>query len=474
MSSLKINELLVYRWRYWLGYLFVGLALIGILVFAGLYLPGGISNQEIQSVITSDSIDYSNLDTLAIPNLPYHVLQKLSLDILGASIFSIKLPSIILSFLSIVGMIILLQRWFKPRIGILASVIAITTGQFIFIAQDGTAGIMYLFWSVWLILLADLIARYRKFRTLLAILFCILAVLSLYTPLSIYIMVALSISIILHPHLRYLIRQASRPRLLIGATFTALLFISLGMAIYKSPNLGIELLGVPSVWPNIGENISLLGAQYFGFSHPGETNLLTPFFELGSMIIIAIGIYNVYRNRAAVKSYIITIWILCLVPLIILSPEYTSITFLPLVLLLASGIGALLSYWYTLFPRNPYARIVGLVPIVVLVTVLLLSGVDRYMYAYRYDPSIVHSFSNDLRLIPQNTDNIVVADEEIEFYNIIAKHNNITVSSSPISNSFLATRMAHKDYDGYDITNIITSCRAEQGDRFYLYKKTEK
>ena len=472
MGKIKISELFIYRWRYVIGYGLVGIGLIAALVFAGMYLPGGISNQEMQSVIKSNSVNYTNLESLAVTNLPYHLLQKACIALLGVSIISIKLPSIILAFLSAIGIILLLRRWVKPSVGVLASLIAVTTGQFLFIAQDGTPGVLYLFWSVWLILLAFLITCKPKFRLPLKIAFFVMAALSLYTPLSIYTLIALASAILLHPHLRYLTRQLSKIQLAIGIVVAGLLLTPLIITITKNPSLGLTLLGIPTQWPNFGANLASLGAQYLGFIKPGGTTLMTPFFELGSMLIIALGAYHVIRTRSAARSYVIALWIICLIPIIILNPSFTSIAFLPLVILLASGLSTLLSRWYKIFPLNPYARIGGLIPIIILVTVLVFSGVDRYLYGYKYDPDIVPNFSKDLNLIPTETKNIVVSDNELPFYQVVASHSkHLSVSTTPNSDTFLATREAKRAFPGYEIAQIITTSNYYQSDRFYLYKK---
>jgi len=473
MGKFKISELFIYRWRYYIGYGIIAIGLIAILILAGLYSPGALSNQEMQSVVTSSSINYSNFGSMTIINLPYHALQQAILAIFGVTVFSIKLPSIILAFLSAIGLVLLLKKWFKPSIGVLASLIAITTGQFIFIAQNGTPDILYLFWPVWLILLASYIStQEKKYRLFYKILFCIMAALSLYTPLSLYVLIALATAIVLHPHLRYLIRQLSRFKLIIAMAIATVLLIPLIITLIKTPSLGLQLLGIPTKWPNFGANFASLGAQYLGFARPGGTTLMTPFFELGSMLIIAGGLYHLVRTWVTAKSYVIGLWLLCLLPIIILNPDYTSVTFLPLVLLLASGLSLLLSHWYGLFPRNPYARIGGLIPVIILVAVLVSSGADRYIYGYRYDPNIAPNFSRDLKLIPKDTKNLVVSGDELAFYNVVAKYNKqYAVSTVPTTDTFLATRAAQQDTNHYQISQIITSSLSYQSDRFYLYTK---
>lgn len=472
MIRLDITQFLMYRWRYILGYSLVAIALIVVLIFVGLYLPGGISTLEMQSVVKSSSISFSNLGSMAITDLPYHLFQKTCFAIFGVSIISIKLPSIIIAFLAASGLALLLRLWFKPNVGVLASLIAITTGQLLFIAQDGTPGIIYMFWSVWLMLLATLVSRQQKFRKLLAFIFFVMAALSLYTPLSIYIFIALIGAVFFHPHLRFLLKQIPKKEIIIGTIITLLLLIPLIVNIIKDPGSILTLIGIPSKWPDMSNNLAMLGAQYFGFAQPSGTTNMTPFFELGSSLIILIGIYYVIKNHVTAQSYIIMLWIACLLPAVILNPNLTYVTFLPLVLLLASGLRLLLAHWYELFPLNPYARIGGLIPLTILVGVLVYSGADRYIHGYRYDPTIVSSFSKDIEIIPKNANILMVSASELNFYKVIAKYNKkLIIETIPVGNSFLATRAAKTQFTGYKIEKIITSPRSEQGDRFYLYKK---
>lgn len=473
MSKLDITDYAIYRWRYWIGYGLIITILISVLAFTGFFLTGGISSQEMQSVVISNTLNFGNLNTLAIADLPFHTLQHASISLLGVSALSIKLPSIILAFISIVCAIILIRIWFKPSVSILVALIAISTGQFLFMAQDGTPNGMCLVWSTTLLLVASIISQTHRFRKILIILFAILTILSLYTPLSGYMLVALASAIIIHPHLRYLTKQIPNIEIVIGTVVSLMLVTPLTISILKNPSLGLTLLGLPTKIPNFGANLAILAAQYLGFSKPGGLTIMTPFFELGSMIIITLGVYVVAKNHVTAKSHVIAIWSLMLAPLVIINPNLAVVTLFPMVLLLAKGMSKLLSYWYGLFPLNPYARIAGLIPIIILVTVLVLSGMDRYVYGYRYDPKIVPNFSRDLKLIPKNTKNIVVSKNELAFYRVVEIRNKtFKVTTTPISDTFLATHDAKKQFDGYNIKRIITTSNTNNSDRFYLYTKT--
>ena len=305
------------------------------------------------------------------------------------------------------------------------------------------------------------------------VLFCASAALSLYTPTSIYILITFVLVAFIHPHLRSIFRKIPRVQIVAGLSAALLLIIPLIIMLVISPKFGLQLLAIPTTMPDVWANIQLLASEYFNFASPGGTTAITPFFELGSMLIIAVGIYYVIKTRTSAKNYILILWLIVLVPFLIINPSYTSMTFLPLVLLLASGFSELLLYWYDIFPYNPYARVGGLIPIIILVSVLVLSGVNRYIYEYIYDPNIVPNFSYDLKLIPKDAKNIVVSNQEYAFYEAYAVHSkkDIVVTTEPASDNFIASHDAMDSMSGYNIKNIITSSLSKNSDRFYELSK---
>lgn len=473
MATLDLTKSLLYRWRYIVGYTVIGLLLAGLLIFAGLYVPGGISPEEMAATVRSNSVSPTDITTWGITSLPYYMLQEAIFHTFGVYDFTIKLPSLILALLSAIGLILLLRRWFKPNIAVLASAIAITTGQFLFVAQNGNPGIMYIFWPIVLLLLGTQVTRGKRLRFLWKILFAISAALSLYTPLSIYPLLAIGIVTLLHPHLRHALRRLNKLKLATCVVIFAAFLAPLIFNIVRDPYLGALLLGYPSSGVlDIGANLMTILKQYFIFWEPSTTTLMTPVFGLGSVLLLGLGLYRLIRTRETTRSYLIITWILCLIPVLIVNPNFTSVIFVPSVLLIAAGLTSLITYWYRLFPRNPYARIAGLIPLVILVVVLIGSGLDRYIYGYHYDPNTSVNFSKDLKLIPKGTERLVVSKEELAFYTVVAKHrNSLKVSEQPTGDTFVATRKAKGEFTGYTVDRIITTTYTNDSDRLYVYKK---
>jgi hypothetical protein len=486
----KITDLVLYRWRYVLGYSIIGLTIAILLLLAGLYVPGGLTSSEINSTVTSNGLSLTSFEAFtpkSVINLPYNLLQRISTEALGVTNLSIKLPSLLLGAVSAFGMILLLQMWFRRNVAVLTTVLIITTGQFLFVAQNGTPSIVYIFWSVWLLVAAMMISRRAKFLVAWKIALFSVAALSLYTPLSVYILVALSSAIILHPHLRYLVRQLLRARLKATiATICALLVMSpLIYAIVKDPSVGMTLLGVPDTMPDIKANLFTLLQQYFSFATPVAGVVMSPIYSLGSMVLIILGIIRLSTTNYTARSYIITSWVVLLLPVLLINPEFSTITFVPAMLLMAMGVSSILRSWYQLFPKNPYARIVGLLPLTILIGGMFVSGVSRYVYNYTYNPNTATYFSQDLHLIndqlgsknrPATT--LIVATDEQPFYVVVAEHYpGVTVATDSTANASPLTIVSHAAHKSADTTvpdYIVTNARANEADRFYIYKTDQK
>lgn len=479
----KVTDYFLYRWRFIVSYSIFGLAFAGLLVIAGLYIPGGLSQAETNSVVAAHALSLKSFDPNLIVNLPFHILQRVSLHFFGISPFSIKLPSLILGALSGVGMLLLLQTWFRRNVAVLTSVLIITTGQFLFIAQNGTPAISSIFLSVWLLVAATMVSRAHRFVGAWKVVLLSLAALSLYTPLSIYILLALSSAIILHPHLRYLVRQALKARLKVAiAIVVGLIVIApLVYAIVLHPPILNTLLGIPSEKVAVGAHILQIFKQYFDFLSPSSSTIMTPIYSVGSMILIFLGVLRLLTTNYTARSYIISAWVILLIPILIINPSNTAIAFVPAVLLLAMGVQTLISSWYQLFPRNPYARLAGLIPLVILVGGLLISGVDRYMYGYLYDPLTAENFSNDLSLVNQQLADkkpalIVVTPSELPFYQVVAAYHPGVVAAlaATPAETTIFSRAAHQTATLTTPWRIVTDGTTQNANRFYIYKTDQK
>src|SRR5664279_3211434 len=282
----QITEFLLYRWRYILGYILAGVVLAILLALAGFYSPGGLTTAEMDASVKASLVSYDHFDPAMVVNLPFSLLQKASFAIFGVKMLSIKLPSLILGFLSIVALLPLLIMWFKRNVALVTIGLVATTGQFLFVSQSGTPSILYIFYALWILLAATMVSRNAKFLVLWKILLFVLAALSLYTPLSAYMLIAMLLAATLHPHMRYIIRRLSPTKVAIATTLGVIIVAPLAYALIRNPATGLTLMGIPTSWPPIIDNFVLLFKQSFDFTSPHTGAIMTPVYGMVSVAII--------------------------------------------------------------------------------------------------------------------------------------------------------------------------------------------
>lgn len=477
----KLANLELYRWRYGIGYSFLALAGLALLVMVLFYVPGGLTHAEMQSVVATATLSFHSLNPDAVINAPYHVLQWLSIRTFGLTPFSVKLPSAVIAVLTMIGVIGLLRYWFRRNVAILTSIIVVTTGQFLFLAQNGTPEIMTIFWAVWILFAALMVSRAARFSTFWKVILFGTAALSLYTPLSIYMLVAVVSAGLLHPHLRYLIRQMSTLKVLVAIVFAAAIITPLGYAISLDHSVLLHLIGWPHLPIAWHHNAALLFNEYMNVTAPTHTPILTPIYGLGYVLLGILGIIHFVTTKYTARGYILTAWIVLLLVVVAFNPSDVAVTFVPVMLLVAMGIDSLFRRWYSLFPRNPYARIAGLVPLAVLLGGMISSGLIRYFNTYTYEPTKVRQFSPDLQIVNREVARtgsltLVVRSDQMAFYTVLAKYNphvqvTQTVTQPTTNHPVLVERGVQKQPSIDGLSRIVTDGLSHDADRFYLYQK---
>lgn len=481
MEKFKVINVDIYRWRYSLGYISVGILLFSLLIMGLFFIPDGITKQEMSSTVVSSNMSIQNFKPEMIVNAPYHLLQKLSFVLFEVSNFSIKLPSTILAFFSAIGMLLLLKKWFKQNVAVLTVLLMITTGNFLLLSQTGTDAIQYVFLATWLLLAATMSSEKSKHFLAWRIAFVSLAALSLYSPYGIYFLLAFISAVAVHPHLRHIVNSTSAKNITTDVLLGVVFIAPLAICAFLQPDILLRLIGVPSETVSLQANLSQLAHQYLNFMNPTNGAVLTPVFGLTSLLLAAIGLYRILSTKYTAKSYIIIGWIVIIIPIMILKPEQTSVTFVPILLCTAFCVDYLIRYWYKLFPSNPYARAAGLIPLGILVASIAFTGVEHFAYGYSYGKTLSSSLSKDLSLIRLETAEsktkatLRVSPEQESFYLAVKKYQkqaglSITTDASVRAEKLIVARNARASTDPLTPSKIITSSYYDASDRFYVYK----
>ena len=482
-----VTEYTLYAKRYLIGYLLVLALFIGILSIAAFYVPGALRQGEMQSALTSGALSMQSINPESVVNLPYYILQRLSFLTLGVTPFSIKLPSIILGALTAIGIFVLTRTWFRRNVAVITTAIAISSTQFLFLLQDGTPAILFSFITVWLLAACTFVTRSQLFTTFWKVVACVLMATALYIPLGIYVVLAIVITASLHPHIRYVIRRVARVRFTIALLLGLISVAPLIYAIIIKPSVALMLLGIPTEGLNLPASLLTAGQDLFGFFSTSNSHQLRPLYPLATTLLILIGIYKLLTVKYTARSYTVLILGACLTLLVAINPTHATALYPIAVLMIAMGIATLIVNWYKLFPRNPYARVAGLVPITVLVVGLVFSGLMRYMNNYTYNPNILSHYTTDLRLLDNTLAReaetkklqLVTAPSELPFYGLVAHYDSrfsANTTADPAATTIIFTKRAHKaePVPALPLSTIVTSQKSSDADRFYVYKNTAK
>ena len=131
-----------------ISYVVLGIAFVALLLTMPMFAQNGLSAGEIESATSSYYLGKNGILNGDLVDLPYRLLQKASIVIFGLSAYTIKLPSIIIGLLMGFLLILLLNRWFKNNVSLLASCLIILSTPFLFLAGSGTPLIMIVFWPI--------------------------------------------------------------------------------------------------------------------------------------------------------------------------------------------------------------------------------------------------------------------------------------------------------------------------------------
>lgn len=441
MKQSLLRQLLLYRYRYIIGFIaFICMALFLMIVRLDL-APTGISEAEMNSAVSSATIKLSQPLAQSFIDAPYHILQKASLSLLNITELGIRLPSIILSVATAMAFIYMVRRWFRMNVALITSFILITSSAFLTMARTGTPMIMTTFWlSIILLAVTNIIHPEGKSKLWLIVLL-VATPLSLYTPLMMYPLLAVGIAGLLHPHIRYIAKRTNTWKYIAAVAGIIILLTPLIMTVIQEPGRIKELTGIPLQAPTPGQlvtNTKFVLKSFLSIGSAVVGAIPQPIFGAATLIIIALGFLRVLADHYSARSYMLIIWTVFFIPLALLNPDKLLICLVPAYLFAAIGIESLIREWYKLFPLNPYARLVGLIPLIILLAGIMVSNTAQYFYGYFYGRPVVRynqQLEASRELLDTSAKNapatLVVRQNEYRFYDLLRRdYNRLTVTPS--------------------------------------------
>lgn len=478
MKKIIISNLFLYRHRFLIGYLILGIFFTALLFALPLVAQKDLSPAEIESATSSYYLGKAGIMEGDLTDLPYRVLQKFSIVIFGLSSYSVKLPSILVGLALGVLLILLLNRWFKTNVSLLASCLIVLSTPFLYLAGSGTPLIMLVFWPTLLLWLGSKIQGEKRPKPMYSFVFAIAMLFSIFTPYMVYFAAFCVLFVLFQPHLRFIIKDLPKLPLTIVILIIIGGFVLLGLNVVHRSSTIMELLFVKdfqvgNIFGNITSGLSTL----FSWHSSHESVFLSPLISLPIFALALIGLFSTTKGFFASRNSIASL--LIIFGLIIAGFNSSAIIFmiLPVSILVAHGLKYLLLKWYGLFPENPYARISALFPLTLLFGFMIIPQLLHYIYGYRYNPNVVSEFSDNVNVIRGNlNEGYLIVKDNHSFYKILENKSNIRVVNdfSEISNaSQIAILGTGQPPENYALSRIITSPKKDNSDIMYLYTVKE-
>ncbi len=477
MRKHKLTELFLYRHRFGIGYILLSLAFIGLLFLLPLISPRGLSTEEMQSAVDSYNVSLDSITSGAVVDLPYHLLQKASIEVFGLTTYTVKLPSIIIGLFLGVLLILLLNRWFKNNVALIASILTVLSTTFLYLVNFGTPLIMLVFWPTLLLWLGSKIQGVNRPRISYCFFFIFALILSVFTPYIAYLACFIFIFALAHPHLRHTIKSLPRIPFVIASTIAVAGISLIIFASIRNPSTGMGLFFSEDFsLRNYFANIRLGFLPFISWTGNIEGTLLSPMVGLPLLALAITGLVSTTKGFFASRNSIATLLFAFTFFITGFNPDSAILIILPLSILIAHGIRYILEKWYGLFPENPYARIFAIFPIGLFIGITIISGSTHYIFGYRYNPAVANQFQDDLTIIrnqlePNTTLLISGGTLEYDFYHILDAQGFCTVTSTPeTATAPVASLGKWSTYLKYLLYCIIPSPKSNDSDRIYIYK----
>ncbi len=473
MKKIIISKLFLYRYRFVIGYCLLGVAYVVLLLTLPLIAGTGLSEAEIESATSSYYLGKTGILNGDLVDLPYRVLQKFSIVLFGLSAYTIKLPSIIMGIILGLLLILLLNRWFKNNVSLLALCLVVLSTPFLFLAGSGTPLIMLVFWPTLLLWLGSKIQGEKRPKPSYCFLFAVAMLLSIFTPYMAYFAIFCVMFVLFQPHLRFVVKNL--PKLPLALVCLVLIggFTILGINIYHHPATIMELLFAENF--QLGDffgNIAAGLSPVFSWHNSLESVFLSPLLSLPLFALALIGLFSTTKGFFASRNSIATILLIFCLVITGFNPDAVIFFILPFSILIAHGIKYLLEKWYGLFPENPYARISALLPLTILFAFIIIPGLLQYINGYRYNPLVVNEFNYNLNIIKQNlTNETLLVKDHYDFYKILENKTEIKVVDNldGVEGNIASLGQLETLPTNYALNRIITSPLRENSDIIYLY-----
>ncbi len=374
------------------------LVTVGLLTLSVVFLLTNLST--VPNGYSQPEIDYfTNIaDGPMVPDnpiyLPIYLFHKLSLKVIRNDIQTLRIANAFLGLTSVIIMFNVIRVWRTTRAALLTCGLFITSTWFLIVTRSALPDVgVLLATSIAAIVVWFQSTKKHKFALIITVL--TLGAL-LYLPGLIWFVVAGAIW--KHKRIVYELRNSPLWYVIVSTIVFIIILIPL---LIQIDNLEFtkQLTGITPA--NLDVRVILSNVSRFIVNTFWDSSFKNSYgmgsqavFDIFTIILIITGAISLYKNRTRSRSRYILLSIIISAILIATSSSVPSIIILPYIMLIISGgIVWLLQQWLAVFPRNPFARNLGVVIVVIAVSLSAFYNSYRYFIAWPHMDSTKNNYS---------------------------------------------------------------------------------
>ena len=315
---------------------------------------------------------------------PYYLALLIPQYMNRYGLFSIRSVSNVFGLICVVIFFYINWRWWGTLIAVLSTILFGTSFWFFQISRNGGPTILYILAALIIILLGFVVRNKERHETK-TLLSALLALLLLYIPGMVWFVVIAAVlqrKLIIEEYKKL----PTQVKLIIPLASIIFLF-PLIRECYLSQSSLKTFFGLPIVFSFHTFLINLAEWPLIIFFRNPILNQYSighlPILSVFADIMFVLGAYWIWLKRKLDRFYLLGATIIISWVLYALGGPVSIYLSLPFVMCIAAtGIAFFIGQWFTVFPKNPVARVTGITVLVFAVLVIGWFNIDAYFNAW--------------------------------------------------------------------------------------------
>lgn len=370
------------HWRICVAIIFI-VALGFLMSYKLASLMPGASKQEV--AITESS----NLNSIiSNPNNLLFKLPVLALEQFEVlNITTLRAIGVFFGTCSLLIFYLLMKNWHTRRVALMTTGLLAIASWFLHISRSGHAYVLAVLSVLILIYIAFQIYHRKSPR---AIYYLLALPILVYTPGMFWLVFA---TFIWRPRAFIrLINEVSWVYKILIALFGLTVLSPLIYASALDSRVAVETLALPAQFDPLEWGRRLLVLPIYLFAQGPEQPLFNlgrlPLLDVFSTVMVIIGVYVYYFRLSLPRTRYLALLSIVIAILFAVSDHAFIVMLLPIAMIVAgSGIAMILQQWFTIFPKNPLARYLGVIVLVVAMGSVGYYHAKRYFIAWPGNPT---------------------------------------------------------------------------------------